>query len=290
MSKPVYHVRHDLQPALTLELFLLLASKSPCRASDLTQTAQQRGYRLANRSLDQLLASLTSLKIIERNANAEISLTARGRLIADQTRQNPNLLAELLHFTYYTLYDLADEPTPALRFSWAYQQVCDFLWEQGQQLVKTDRLVTLVQERAQQTFGDIEDYGVSFSRDSVTGIIQWLEYLDPSCIELNSAEKRTFSRRSICPLESLLLALQYIASIPGPRQPSALQLQLTPSVRQAVARLCLLETESLNDLLPDLAQAFGLAYRQTERGQWLSLPGNRSPLPLKVWHEQSLSV
>ena len=123
----------------------------------------------------------------------------------------------------------------------------------------------------------------------MTGIIQWIEYLDPSCIKLNNAEKRTFSRRSICPLESLLLALQYVASVPDPGQPPALQLQLTPSVRQAVARLCLLETEGFDDLLPDLAQAFGLAYRQTERGQWISLPGNRSSLPLKVWNDQPIA-
>jgi hypothetical protein len=283
LSKPVYHVRHDLQPELTLELLLLLEAKSPCRAADLGQFAQTRGYRLATRSIDQLLSSLSNLRIVARNTLTELTVTPRGQLMAAYTRQSPELLAELLHFTYYTLYDLASEPTPSLRFSWAYRQVCDFLWDQGNQQVKPDQLVTLVQERAQITFGDVEEYGVSFSRDSVTGILQWLEALDPSCLRFNAEEKRIFARRSVCPLDTLLLALQYLAHVPT--LPPALQLQLTAPVRQAVSRLCLIDPESLDDLLPDLAQSLGLVYRQTERGQWLSLLGERSPLPLTIWQD-----
>lgn len=288
MSKPVYHVRHDLQPSLTLELLLLLEAKSPCRTGDLVQFAQARGYRIANRSFDQLVSSLSNLKIVARNTMAEIKLTPCGQLIAACTKQRPELLAELLHFTYYSLYDLASEPVPALRFSWAYREVCNFLWEQSNHFVKADQLVTLVQERAQVTFGDVEEFGVSFSRDSVTGILQWLEALDPPCLRFNADEKRNFARRLLCPLDTLLLALQYLAYKPA--QPLALQLQLTAPVRQAVASLCLIEPESLDDLLSDLAQSFGLAYRQTERGQWISLPGERSPLPLTLWQASSITI
>jgi hypothetical protein len=278
MSKPIYHVRHDLQPSLTEELLLLLASKSPCRPEMLQVFAQQRGYRLANRTLDQLLASLNNLKITERNNHSEISLTHCGQIIAKTTIKNPELLSELVHFTYYTLYD---NESPALRFSWAYRQVCDYLWSQGKNLVRSDQLVTLVQEQAQLSFGDVEEFGVSFSRDSVNGIVQWLEELDPPCIFLDSANKKFFARRTICSASIVLLILEYLAfQVNGA---PALQLQLTAKVRQDVARLCLLEPDSLDELLPDVAQAFGLVYRQTERGQWISLLGDSAPFPLSAW-------
>jgi hypothetical protein len=277
-NKPIYHVRHDLQPTLTLELLVLLWDKSPCRPELLHKVAETRGYRLAQRSLDQLLASLGNLRILERNDNNDLILTRLGKLIAHTAKNNPDLVSELIHFTYYTLYDGTN---PALRFSWSYRQVCEHLWYQGTHQLDPHRLVTLIQEEAQQAFADFEEYGASFSRDSVNGIVNWLEVLEPSCVNLINTGTRIFSRRTICPSEIVLLAMEYTKSKFA--NSNTTQLQLTTEVRKSVAKLCLLEEEVIEEVIQDAAQAFNLLYRQTERGQWISLLGERSSFPLSVW-------
>jgi hypothetical protein len=123
--RPFYHVRHDLQPKLTEELLILLWDKSPCSADTLLKAATARGYLLAKRSPDQLLASLGNLRIIDHREHGAIYISYLGKLISRVAKYNPNLLPELIHFTYFITYNESD---PASRFSWAYRLVCEHLW------------------------------------------------------------------------------------------------------------------------------------------------------------------
>lgn len=275
--KPIYHVRHDLKPQLTEELLLLLWDKSPCCIDVIQKAAAERGYRLANRSPDQLIASLGNLGIIEHREHGELHLSELGKLISRAAKYNSNLVPELIHFTYYTMYN---EHTQLYRFSWAYRLVCEYLWDLRSHTIESHRLVTLVQEQAQLTFQDSEEHGISFSQNSVSGIINWLEALDPPCVTQVS-DTRVFSRRAFCPSELMLLALEY-----AQRQlanPLVAQLQLSTETRKLLARLCLVEEESLDEILQTTADAFGLVLRQTERGDWISLLGEQTPLPLSTW-------
>lgn len=284
-SRPLYHVRHDLQPHLAEELLILLWDKSPCRVEALLQAAMDRGYRLASRSPDQLLASLGNLRIIGRKERGEIHLTDLGKLIARIAKYSPNLMADLIHFTYYVLYD---ENDPTSRFSWAYQLVCNHLWQSRSISISTHHLVTLVQEEAQKTFADYDKYGASFSQNSIAGIINWLEALNPSCIAQTSPGDRIFTRREYCSSELVLLALEYTRA--KNNNPLGIQLRLSNDVRQAVAHICLVEEECLDDLFQSTAEAFDLILRQTERGNWISLLGDRSPFSLKVWVSPSVTT
>lgn len=282
-SRPLYHVRHDLHPLLAEELLILLWDKSPCRVETLQQAAAERGYRLANRSPDQLLASLGNLRIIGRREHGDLHLSALGKFLARTAKYNSSLIADLVHFTYYILYDERD---PASRFSWAYRLVCDHLWQSRSVHISSHHLVTLVQEQAQKTFADYEEYGVSFSQNSVTGIVNWLEALNPSCVAQAPPGDRIFTRREYCSSELMLLALEYVKVKNS--DPTGIQLKLSNEVRQSVARLCLVEEECLDNLFQSTAEAFDLILRQTERGNWISLLGDQSPFPLKTWF--SLSV
>jgi hypothetical protein len=283
-SRPLYHVRHDLHPRLAEELLILLWDKSPCRVEALLRAATDRGYRLASRSPDQLLASLGNLRIIERKEHSEIYLTDLGKFIARIAKYNPSLMADLIHFTYYVLYD---ENDPTSRFSWAYQLVCNYLWQSRSIPISTHHLVTVVQEEAQKAFADYDEYGVSFSQNSVAGIINWLEALNPSCMTQASFGERIFTRREYCSSELVLLALEYIRVKNS--DPSGIQLRLSNDVRQAVAHLCLVEEECLDGLFQSTAEAFDLILRQTERGNWISLLGDRSPFPLGIWISPSVT-
>lgn len=281
-ARPFYHVRHDLQPRQTEELLILLWDKSPCSADALQKVASERGYLLAKRSPDQLLASLGNLRIIDHREHGIIYLSDLGKLISRTAKYNPNLLPELIHFRYYTAYVEGD---PSSRFSWAYRLVCEHLWEARSSLINVHELVTLVQEKAQRTFQDSQDFGISFSQNSVAGIINWLEAMEPPCISEASSGNRAFNRRVFCPSELVLLALEYVRAKTSNSQMS--QLQLSNEVRQAIAHLCLIEEEALDELFQIAADAFGLILRQTERGRWINLLGDRSPLPISVWFPSS---
>ena len=276
--RPLYHVRHDLQPDLAEELFVLLWDKSPCRVEVLQRAAAERGYRLANRSPEQLLASLSNLRIIVRREHGEIHLSDLGKFIARTAKYSSSLIPDLIHFTYYTLYD---EKDPSSRFSWAYRLICDHLWKLGSTPISAHHLVTLVQEQAQRIFPDYEKYGVSFSQNSVAGVVNWLEALNPPCVAQVPSGNRPFTRRECCSSELLLLALEYMRMKNS--DPLGVQLKLSSDVRQAIACLCLVEAECLDDLFQSTAEAFGLILRQTERGNWISLLGDRSPFPLGLW-------
>ncbi len=138
-----------------------------------------------------------------------------------------------------------------------------------------------MQETVQKTFQDYQEYGISFSQNSVTGIINWLEAMEPPCIIQTSSGSKTFARRAFCSSELVLLALEYARVKVSTSQIS--QLQLSNEVCRIVAHLCLVEEEVLDELFQITADAFGLILRQTERGNWISLLGDRSPLPLKAW-------
>jgi hypothetical protein len=187
-ARPVYHVRHDLQPTLTEELFVLFWDKSPCRIDRIQEVASDRGYRIAQRSPEQLIASLVSMKLLTRDEQSRLNLSPSGRLLAQAAKYSPALVPELIHFTYYALYDAITQ-TP--RYSWAYRLVCDCLWDMGECEIDAHRLIVEVQEQAQQ-FADYAEYGVSFSPNSVTGIVNWLEALDPPVVSTGERAIRTF--------------------------------------------------------------------------------------------------
>lgn len=277
-TKPIYHVRHDLQPKLTQELLLLLWDKSPCKISTLKATALERGYRLADRSPDQLISSLGNLRMIKRNDRGEIQLSKVGTYIADAAKYRPELVPEFIHLRYYTLYD---EVLQAQRFSWAYQSVCDYLWTRGHVVVDSHHLIAFIQEAAEHQFQDYDLHGVSFSQNSVNGILNWLEALDPPCITRSPSGERLFSRRTCCPPETILVALEYARARIS--RTGSSQLQLSVEVRNLLERLCLLDEDSLIGMLDVVAQSFGLIYRHTERGQWISVNGDKGLIPVADW-------
>src|SRR4051812_5081247 len=94
MARPVYHVRHDLQPILTEELLVLFWDKSPCRIDCIREAAADRGYRIAQRSPDQLIASLVSMKLLARDEQSELNVSASGRLLAQAAKYSPALVPE----------------------------------------------------------------------------------------------------------------------------------------------------------------------------------------------------
>ena len=258
MSKPTgFHVRHDLQPTFTYELLMLLLASPEGQTEEALQCeAQAQGYMLRQRkSYGKLINSLEDLGVV-RKSNKMLMLTERGSLISEASLFQRQLLSELIHFLYYTLYDF----DKSLRFSWSYRTVCDHIWMTAPSVINRDRLVNVVVQNAIDEFGETS---ISFSTQSVMGILYWVEGLHPVCLDIS---RRLFSRRLSCPLEIFILALQHIFQR---YRGEGLSVLLTPEIRQEVCRICLIVPEAFQEMLEKAETSFEQIQVRRERGERL---------------------
>lgn len=262
MSKPTgFHVRHDLQPNFAYELLILLQSIPEGQTEeDLQIAAQVQGYTLRQRtSYGKLINSLEELGVIEK-AQKVLKLTDQGRVISEVSLFQRQLLGELIHFLYYTLFT-SDKN---LRFSWSYRTVCDHLWMTAPCTVNRDRLVNIVVQNAADQFGETR---ISFSTQSVMGILYWVGSLYPACLDDRG---RMFSRRLYCPVETFLLALHHVYQQFSEDSMSVL---LTPEMRQEVCQICLIVPEAFQEMLEQTEASFKCIKVRRERGERLAISG-----------------
>lgn len=214
------HVRHEVKPDRT---FMALQA-----------IEQGEAYDYVTQS-DRQVTRLQQLGLVEKG-----ELTDLGLSLALLCQQKPSLWADLVHFLHYTLWD-----TNRLGVSWTYKQYSDAAWSLGDFKLAEAReeiVSSLVNQAELEPDIDVTDFkkeAASLSTDSLRGVEHWFAALTPPAIEDES-----FSRRSFCPPELLLMATAHIA-----QQTDAslgIDLLLTPARREAISRLCLLEPAALD--------------------------------------------
>jgi hypothetical protein len=272
MSKPSgFHVRHDLQPSLTNELLILLRSSTTGQTeNDLQKAAEERGYRLRHRKdYGKLLITLDELGIVTEHQK-KFRLTDAGQIITNIAVYQRDLLAEFIHFLYMVGWDENQEQ----RSSWSYKTVCEILWNTAPCHIDRDRLVNLITQEALSKF---QDNRVSFSTSSVAGILNWVTELTPFCIVNGNDGLQYFSRRPYCPIEAFVLALNHIYC----RYKTSKQayIPITQDFKNQVCKICLIATESFDDMLAQAESCFSSIQVRHERGErvaisnfsWISL-------------------
>jgi len=124
-------------------------------------------------------------------------LTPFGGSLKRLIEEEPFILADAMHGHLYTLHRFQ----PAVRFSFAYATICDWLWERREVALTGEvlsELVGLVVQRSAEFYG-ISEAEVVFSTNSVRGALNWLKGLNPPVIERCELSKRlTFHRRRHC--------------------------------------------------------------------------------------------
>lgn len=256
-----FHVRHDLHPIFAFELLMLLRGISVEQTEEeLRAAAYAQGFTLRQRkSFGKLLKSLEELGIVEKSRKS-VALTERGQIIAEAVIYQRPLLGELIHFLYYTLFDTDN----TLRFSWSYHIVCQHLWTTAPSTINRDRLVNIVTHNA---IDDFSENSISFSTQSVLGILYWIESLCPTCLDESG---KLFSRRLYCPLETFVLALNHVYE---QHSSDSLSVLLTPEIRQEVCQICLIVPEAFQDMLEQAETSFTSVQIRRERGERLIMTG-----------------
>jgi hypothetical protein len=77
---------------------------------------------------------------------------------------------------------------------------------------------------------------VSFSKDSVRGVLQWLAELEPPVLD---EANRTFIRRTFCPPETFAFAVDYLYQVEDADYQTNLLLDIDK--QETICKVCLLE-------------------------------------------------
>lgn len=263
MLRPTsFHVRHDLQPALTYELLnLFLSEPYGQTGEELEQGANLHGFRLrVRKDYSKLIKSLLELELLCEENN-KFSLTEKGQIVSRLTLYQRDLLPDFIHFLYCSGFDL----DPHKRFSWSYQKVCNLLWGSAPIIINRDRLVNYVTREALTVFSE---KGISFSVSSVAGILNWLVELSPTCLITSDSEQK-FVRREYCSIELFTLALSHEYSKRKDEQQS--YIAIDGNFRENVCRLCLINIESFLEMLSLAEDSFTCIDVRRERGDRISM-------------------
>jgi hypothetical protein len=172
-----------------------------------------------------------------------ITISSNGNLVIGLKEA---LRPEIFHFLFYTGWNRS-EPRSFLP-AWAYRQTTDRYWTEGTLELNSESANLAVADiiaQAETSFAElgVEDIeGISFSPKSLRGVRKWLEALTPPVIE-----KDTFSRRTFCSPELLLLAIGW--AFHAEADPVGVPLLLSRDRREVICRLCLLDPNHFDRVL-----------------------------------------
>jgi hypothetical protein len=238
MSKPTFHVRHNARPDL-VQAFLELVSEYPDADDEslIAYGAAQSSYigttvNSAQNMRENAAQYLRDFGVLERGQNR---LTVQGEWLCNILFSKPALFAELMHYFFYSTWRPSNPEQNC--FSWSYATTTNLLWSQAEATVDLKRLANEVEVAASQQFADVK---VSLSADSMRGVLNWLLPLKPNVIT-ETGNTRHFTRRSFCPPELFVFAVDYVYQ--SRNIPYESNLLIEPDIQEAICQICVLELE-----------------------------------------------
>ena len=242
MKSLMFHVRHNARPNLVKEVLEILAGNEELSLDNILSIGARREYQIgtviqSEQSLKENPVQMArDLGLIE---DKRLILTSLGKDIISLLHYKPSSWGEIMHILFYTRWTPFSETENC--FSWSYRTLCDILWEAGSVTIDRGHLVSLISELAMERFNTTQ---VSFSKDSVRGVLQWLQELQLAVLDRDS---KVFNRRTFCPPESFILAVNYLYR--SKEIDYQTNLLLDDEKQEIICKLCLLETTAFEATL-----------------------------------------
>ena len=185
-----------------------------------------------------------------------------------------DIAIDVLHGLQYGLWTKHD-PSQHLA-SWAYQKVCNYLWDH-QMLPQIQDLIGYIydnREDLDETHGDIAN---AFSSKSVNGAYDWILPLSPPVLEgvnetsmgKRNFRKATFIRRSHCSTALFLMGLSWIARETG--IPFGELVPINEERKVQVCRFCLIDEFQFDFMLNQTLRRFSHMSVRRERGLYIRI-------------------
>lgn len=253
MSNKLHIEGGEGRPQAILDYLDLIDQYSYESKEGVVQDAYEQGYQLGEINTKNMLATLTSLGLIQ--ADDQQSLTERGQGLVDVSLYNEELFFELLHVVYSTAY--AQNPGPATTISWAYHTVSAYLFDIAPVASFTDAKQDIVdhvmytaEQSDQPALG--EDAG-AFSRKSINGYQKFITQLSPAVLEDDRFDLREHTRE-----ELIIAAINHVyrSTQIAPTIEYGDLLELSEPVRDEICTVCLLQSDRLDEMLERAAAAY----------------------------------
>ena len=185
--------------------------------------------------------------------------TPRGKEFYSLWEMKREVAIDVLHGLQYGLWT-QHTPTQNLA-SWAYQRVCDYLWNY-RELPKTQDLISYIydsREALDERHGNIAD---AFSTKSVNSVYDWLLPISPSMLqgvsEISSGrrnfKKATFARRSYCSPALFVMGLSWVMREAGNEFGDLVAIDDNRKLQ--VCCFCLLEESQFDFMLNETLRRF----------------------------------
>ncbi len=206
-------------------------------------------------------------------------LTSKGQDFYSLWELKRDIAIDVLHGLQYSLWK-CHTPDQNLA-SWAYQQVCNYLWEY-QVLPKPQDLIASIydsRDELDETHGDIAN---AFSSKSVNGAYDWLLPLRPPVLEGVSETstgrrnfgKATFARRSYCSPALFLMGLSWMLREVGNQLGDLVEID--KERKHEVCRFCLIEENQFDFMLNQTLSRFS-SYISVQRSVGLYVVIEQEP-------------
>jgi hypothetical protein len=231
-----FHVQQNLTP----ERLQAIVYAGADGTVDAAQLAMNCGLRMS--VLEKIvLPFVRQLGLFDTTG---MSFTELGRRFYQLASQFPTLFPEAMHCLLYTAHAFDS----GKRFSWAYARVVDTLWTRSECVIDgraKAELVGLVVEEASEEFSmPIEK--IAFSQDSIRGVLNWLQALQPPVVE-SAGKSDHFRRRYFCSSAMFLWAVDFVYRMHCIAHGA--RMFLTPERIEQICKLCVLDPSGLENVL-----------------------------------------
>lgn len=236
-------------------LWVLKYHPGPRSRSDLVQMVVDNGYTVANKDYEIILL-LTEWRLAHRKPQ---ELTQKGMEFYRLWERNESVAIDVLHGLQYGVWT-QHSPDQHLA-SWAYQQVCDYLWEY-QTLPAPQNLIAHIYDKlADLNESQIDIGNAAFDTKSVNGAYDWLSPLSPPVLngvretaKGKNFRNATFRLRSHCSTALFLMGLNWVAREAGKGYGDLWS--IGPNQRQRVCRFCLIDESRFDFMFNETLRRF----------------------------------
>lgn len=257
--KNSFHTYHNAKPSYLKEIIKILEPNKSYTKEEILELTSNRGYSVATKEsiLTENLTLMRSLSLSTSEPKEKYELTAKGIFFRKILDFNPQIFSDILHFIYYSTYDLDDK---SMLRSWSYKTVSDLMWSRDIFVIDESTKEDIA-SRVSSTAESVFKKTISFSSRSVGGVVNWLEDMYPPLIHVNTEKK--FILRKFCPPPLFILALDYLYTLN--KVEYKIPLILTDEKIETICKICQLSKTSFDDVLELTGESFSIIH---EEGGW----------------------
>ena len=230
---------HILKGFSDLEAALWLHKYHPgLTIRQMVKLALENGFSVTDTARYEVVQLLSEWRLADGRAR---SLTAEGEEFYTLWETKRTAAIDFLHGRQYGLWT-QNQPDRNIA-SWAYKNICDYLWTRQTLPNKEDLVAYMHDLRALDEVVIPPDMGNAFSNKSINDVYDWLVPLNPPVlanerVETKSLKGVTFAQRAFCSTLLFLMGIFYIVRETNTAFGDLVKIDETR--KQAVCRLCLI--------------------------------------------------